>query len=327
MLDNLRRSLVAPLSLALLLSSLMGWVLSPWVALALIFAAFSAGPVMGALVGFAPSRSHVAKGPFYHAALMDLARALCGGAWQLAQLMQQSRLALDAIGRALYRMSVSHRHLLQWTTAATAQAQAQTGFQAILRQHRIEPLLALLLLAALLGAPTPAPWLAAALCLLWAASPLGTWWVSRVCPVDEDLPLTPPEQLYLSGIARDTWRLFERCVGPDDLHLPPDNLQTSPHDMLAHRTSPTNIGLYLLGVACARQLGWIGTQDMLTRLEATAGFLAHAAAPPWSFHELVRHPKWPAPAAHVCLYRGQWQPERPFIGRRPGLPRTGAGSF
>ncbi|BCO28011.1 cyclic beta-(1,2)-glucan synthase NdvB [Rhodoferax lithotrophicus] len=273
MLDNLRRSLVAPLSLALLLSSLMGWVLSPWVALALIFAAFSAGPVMGALVGFAPSRSHVAKGPFYHAALMDLARALCGGAWQLAQLMQQSRLALDAIGRALYRMSVSHRHLLQWTTAATAQAQAQTGFQAILRQHRIEPLLALLLLAALLGAPTPAPWLAAALCLLWAASPLGTWWVSRVCPVDEDLPLTPPEQLYLSGIARDTWRLFERCVGPDDLHLPPDNLQTSPHDMLAHRTSPTNIGLYLLGVACARQLGWIGTQDMLTRLEATLGSL------------------------------------------------------
>ncbi|TXT40499.1 MAG: cyclic beta-1 2-glucan synthetase, partial [Comamonadaceae bacterium] len=172
-----------------------------------------------------------------------------------------------------YRMSVSHRHLLQWTTAATAQAQAQTGFQALLRQHRIEPLWALLLLAALLGAHTPNPWMAAALCLLWAASPLGTWWVSRVCPVDEDLPLTPPEQLYLGGIARDTWRLFERCVGPDDRHLPPDNLQTSPHDMLAHRTSPTNIGLYLLSVACARQLGWIGTQDMLTRLEATLASL------------------------------------------------------
>jgi cyclic beta-1,2-glucan synthetase len=43
--------------------------------------------------------------------------------------------------------------------------------------------------------------------------------------------------------------------------------------MLAHRTSPTNIGLYLLSAACARQFGWIGTQDLLSRLEATLATL------------------------------------------------------
>ena len=87
-------------------------------------------------------------------------------------------------------------------------------------------------------------------------------------------PCRPRDQAYLEGIARDTWRLFERCVGAEDNHLPPDNLQTVPHDMVAHRTSPTNIGLYLLSVACARQFGWIGTQELIARMEATLATLA-----------------------------------------------------
>jgi len=273
MLDNLRRSLVAPLSLALLLATLMGWVLSPWVALALVFAAFSAGPVMGAMVGLAPSRDDLAKAHFYKAALLDVARALLGGLWQLAQLLQHARLALDAMGRALYRMGVSQRHLLQWTTAEVAQAQARTDFKSLLRLHRAEPLYALLLLGSLLWAATPAPWLAGVLCAVWGGSPLWTWWVSKPCPVKAATALTPQQHIYLLGVARDTWRFFERTVGPDDQYLPPDNLQTSPHDMLAHRTSPTNIGLYLLSVTCARQFGWIGTLDLLTRLEATLATL------------------------------------------------------
>ena len=126
----------------------------------------------------------------------------------------------------------------------------------------------------MLAIGTPAPALAVGLCLLWAASPLWTWWVSRPLPARKDAALPPVDQAYLQGIARDTWRFFERCVGPDDNHLPPDNLQTLPQDMLAHRTSPTNIGLYLLSVACAKAFGWIGTEELLTRIEATLATLA-----------------------------------------------------
>ena len=273
MLDNLRRSLVAPMSLALLLMALAGLVMSPWVALALVWVAFSGGPVMGAVAGFSPSHDAVAKGHFYRAAFIDLARALLGGLWLLAQLLQQSLLAFDAIGRALYRMGISHRHLLQWTTAEAAQAHAKTDLPGIIRQHRTEPLLALLLLAILLWVGTPTPGLAVALCLLWAASPVWTWWVSRTFSADEKAQLPPTECAYLTGVARDTWRFFERCVGPEDRYLPPDNLQSTPYDMVAHRTSPTNMGLYLLSVACARQFGWIGTQDLLARLEATLSSL------------------------------------------------------
>ena len=274
MFDNLRRSLVAPMSLALLLLALGSTVVSPWVALALVLAAFSAGPLMGAVAGFSPSRDDIAQRHFYRLAATDLARTLWGGAWLLAQLPAQSMLALDAIARAIHRMAISQRHLLQWTTAAAAQARAQIALPALLRQHAREPVLALLLLAALLAVGTPTPWLATTLCLLWAAAPVWTWWVSRPRPASAEAELPAADRAYLESVARDTWRLFERCVVADDNHLPPDNLQTLPFDMVAHRTSPTNIGLYLLSAACARQFGWIDTPQMIQRMEATLATLS-----------------------------------------------------
>ncbi len=273
MFDNLRRSLVAPMSMVLLLVSLASGVVSPWAALALVAAAFAAGPLMGALAGFWPTRDDLARRHFYQQALTDLVRALWGGLWHLALLLEQALQATDAVVRALYRMLASRRHLLQWTTAATAQAQATTHFAALARRHWRSPALALVLLFALLYAATPAPVTALLLCLAWAGAPVWIWLVSRPQPSSHKAVLQATDRLYLEGIARDTWRLFERCVGPADNHLPPDNLQTSPHDMVAHRTSPTNIGLYLLVVACARQFGWIGTQDLLERLEATLATL------------------------------------------------------
>ncbi len=273
MFDNLRRSLVAPMSLGLLVLTLLVPVISPWAALALVIAGFCAGPLMGAVAGFSPSRDDLAKQHFYREAAMDLSRALTGGLWHLVQLLAQSWLALDAIGRTLYRLTVSHRLLLQWTTAAAAQASAKTGLGALARQHWREPLGATLLFGALLLGGSPHPMLALALCLVWGASPLWVWWVSGGHPVHVLAELAPAQRVYLEGVARDTWRLFERCVVEQDHHLPPDNLQTAPHDMVAHRTSPTNIGLYLLSAACARQFGWIGTQELLARLDATLATL------------------------------------------------------
>nr|WP_295784022.1 glucoamylase family protein [Rhodoferax sp.] len=273
MLDNLRRSLVAPLSLVFLLASLAGGAVSPVAALALVFLAFSAGPLMGALAGFSPRQVDLAKRRFFVEAAVVLGRALAGGVWHVAQLLQQSLLAVDAIARALHRSFVSRRQLLQWTTAAVAQARARTSLAAIARLHGVEPVVALALLAMLLLAGTPHPVFASLLCAVWAGSPIWIWWASRPQPPATDAMLSAFDAVYLDGIARDTWRLFERCVGADDNYLPPDNLQLAPHDMVAHRTSPTNIGLYLLSAACARQFGWIGTQDLLGRLDATLATL------------------------------------------------------
>jgi cyclic beta-1,2-glucan synthetase len=289
MVDNLRRSLVAPASLALLVLALLapslllpvgqavGLALSPIGVLVLVLAAFTAGPLMGAVAGLAPSHDDIAKRPFYAQAGAELARALGGGLWHLSQLLAHALMSLDAIARALWRTLVSRRHLLQWTTAAAAQAAAQHRLAGVLRVHWFEPLAAAVLAVVLWASGTPHLALGLGLCTLWALAPVLTWWASRESAASgsgqRDPPVSAANLAKLEGVARDSWRFFERCVGPQDLYLPPDNLQTDPYDMVAHRTSPTNIGLYLLSAACARQFGWIGTQDLLQRLEATLATL------------------------------------------------------
>jgi cyclic beta-1,2-glucan synthetase len=286
-LDNLRRSLVPPAALAGLCLTLAGAGLSPWRTLLLVLLALGAGPLMGALAGSTPSRRQVARRPFCHQVATDWLRALGATLWTFALLLHDALDAADAIVRALYRIFVSHRHLLQWTTAEAAQAAAADAsamsLRGTLRRHAREPVAAATLLAALWALDTPLQGLSLTLCLLWGAAPLWTWWASRP---SADLMAWPRaalalptraassvEQRLLATLARDTWRYFERCVGAQDHHLPPDNLQTAPHPILAHRTSPTNIGLYLLSTACARRFGWIDTADLLARLEATLGTL------------------------------------------------------
>ena len=273
MLDNLRRSLVAPISLALLLLVLVTGVIPVSAALLVVAAAFSAGPLLGALAGLAPNRDDVALRLFYRHAGADLLRALMLGVWHGAQLLQLSLMQLDAIGRALYRQAVSHRLLLQWTTAAQAQAAAKTDLRALLRQHRRVPIAAAVLLAALIGAAAlgaPVQWPAAiALLLVWSGAGLWTWLASRPIHRPRQDALDEEGRTYLADLARDTWRFYENHIGAGDHHLPPDNVQLTPHVMVAHRTSPTNIGLYLLATACAREMGFIGVTSMARRLRDT----------------------------------------------------------
>ena len=269
MIDNLRRSLVPPVSLALLVTSLAGNALSPWAALLLAMAAFSAGPILGAVAGFAPSRDDLSRIFFYRLAFIDLGRAVSGGLWWLAQLLQQAMLSTDAIFRALYRMAISRRKLLQWMPMAAAEAKTSVELVVLIRRHWTIALAASLIFVALMALATPHPYLAAFLCLCWSASAVWTWRFSAPGQKNEGTALAASDRSYLLGIAKDSWRLFERCVGVADHHLPPDNLQTMPYDMVAHRTSPTNIGLYLMSVACAREFGWITAQEMTDRVENT----------------------------------------------------------
>lgn len=266
MADNLRRALLAPACVALLVLALFTSALPPGWALAGVATAFALGPLLGALAALVPTRHSIAWRHFFAAGATELARALGGAAWQCVQLAAQSRLALDAALRSLWRLAVSRRRLLEWTTAAQAQAQAGSRLIPFLRIDALPTLLCL----ALAGAATqgPHPWLGPLILSLWACAPLLSWWGSRV-PTQPDQPLTRAERDYADTLARDTWRFFEQVVGPDDHHLPPDNLQIDPQPALAHRTSPTNIGMYLLAACCAERFGWIDPGALALRLAAT----------------------------------------------------------
>jgi cyclic beta-1,2-glucan synthetase len=105
----------------------------------------------------------------------------------------------------------------------------------------------------------------------WSLSPLIAVYVSRVRSKDRK-PLSARDVRTGRIVARRTWRFFEAFVGDEDHWLPPDNFQEDP-EILAHRTSPTNIGLLLLSTVAAYDFGYVGLIELLERIEFTVGSL------------------------------------------------------
>ena len=71
--------------------------------------------------------------------------------------------------------------------------------------------------------------------------------------------------------------------------------------VVAHRTSPTNIGLYLLSVVAARDFGWLGTLETVERLEATLATMSRLRALPRPFLQLVRHARSASAGSEIHL--------------------------
>ena len=109
---------------------------------------------------------------------------------------------------------------------------------------------------------------AAAFVIAWIASPAIARWTSLSPLVAGRLPVSVADARALRLVARRTWRFFETFVTPTDHMLPPDNFQEDPRPVVAHRTSPTNLGVYLLSAVSARDFGWAGTLETIDRLEA-----------------------------------------------------------
>ena len=236
--------------------------------------AFFAGPLMGAVAGFLPSRDDVRQAHFYRQALADLAAR---DAWR--RLARGAAAAARADGRATPSCARSTAWpsatatCLQWTTAAAAQAQAHDRLAALLRRHWAVAWRRRAARAALMAAGTPRPRSPVPVPALGRCRRCGPGGSAGRGRRAATMPCSAADRDYLLGIARDTWRLFERCVGAEDHHLPPDNLQTAPHDMVAHRTSPTNIGLYLLATMLRPRVRLDRPQELLDRLEATLASL------------------------------------------------------
>ena len=266
-LDNLRRSLVPSSLLALLL---VGWLLLPhalsWTAA--VLAMVLVPPLLSALLDLVQKPREVRLDQHLRAALQAGAQHFERMLLALAWLPHEVQYSLDAIVRTLWRMTISRRHMLQWQTSSDVARKASNAPGALWRLLWVGPALALLLTAALL-LMRPHTWLIASpLLLLWLASPGITRWISSPRRSTQFAP-SAAQQQFLRALARKTWAFFDAHVGPADHWLPPDNLQEMPTPTLAHRTSPTNIGLALLANLAAHDFGFLSSGRLLERTAQT----------------------------------------------------------
>ena len=269
MTDNLRRTLLMPCAVLTLIA---GWVWphsSPLCWTAFIVAIITIPTLFPTLAGLLPRRPGVSKRSHLRATWRDLSSAVSQAALTLTTMAHQAWSMADAILRTLLRTFITHRRMLEWTPTAHVALRVPSDVPGFYRRMSGALVIAIAGAAVVTTQHPAALPVALPLLVLWTLSPAIARWVSLPGTVVHTEPLSPADEQRLRLVARRTWRYFTTFVTAESNWLPPDNFQETPLPVIAQRTSPTNIGLYLLSGIAARDFGWVGTLDIVDRIEAT----------------------------------------------------------
>ncbi|HUE94678.1 GH36-type glycosyl hydrolase domain-containing protein [Pseudomonas sp.] len=263
-LDNLRRSLEPAAFLAMLL---WGWFSVDQALLwtLMVLGLVLAQPLLAALLELLRKPHDIPLGQHLlvtlRTALEHFSRALLSLVW----LPFEALISLDAIGRSLWRMLISQKRLLQWNPSREVERSSGNDLPGLYRLMWVAPLTALSCAALLLNTPLVLA-VASPLLLLWLSGPAIAWRLSRSVAQQAFAP-SADELRFLRNLTRKTWAFFDQHVGPLDNWLPPDNIQEQPSLVIAHRTSPTNMGMALLSHLAAYDFGYLSAGRLLARLD------------------------------------------------------------
>ena len=265
-LDNLRRALVPPAVLALVVIDLcLG---SGGLACAALGILWLVTPIIAGGLATPRRADHIRWRVHLNGVGRRFVSELAGLGLTLVMLPAEALLSLHALVVALWRTHVSGKKRLAWMTSSDAERLAHSDVLGIYRSLWSCPFAGLALLTAL---PVVAPATQVVMVLFagaWLVAPLIAWWLSR--PLKPAITrLSGADRDLVALIARTTWRWFETFVTESEHWLPPDNVQEQPVALIAHRTSPTNIGMALLADLAANDLGYLPTNTLIERCGRT----------------------------------------------------------
>jgi cyclic beta-1,2-glucan synthetase len=261
--DNLRRAALPSALLALLIS---GWTFSAnpvfWTLLVTVI-------LMIPLFSFVLSRILHYSFPEIKTSLVELRIIILRTFITIALLPFEAYQSLDAFVRVAYRRLISHRYLLQWIPSDYIyNANTNRGLDSLL-QLIWGPFFAIMTLAAVFLIHVPSLSLALPFCCFWILSPLIIYLINQPISTQMDHRISEDDKKLLRKIARKTWCYFHDFVGPKTHWLPPDNYQTALTVEVAQRTSPTNIGFWLLSILGAYDFHYITCDEVFEKIVLT----------------------------------------------------------
>ena len=266
--DNLRRSLVSPALLALLVG---GWLFAQgteWSPILLVTAVVFLPPLLATMIELIRKPEDRDLQVHLTQAAKAAGRPMTLALLTLILLPYDTLICLHAILRSGVRMLFTRRGLMLWQLPSYAIRNARRTAAEFFQEMWIAPLLAVILVLPLGHTRAVTLLLPAPILLLWLVSPMVAWWISR--PLSSPASnLSGAQRAFLRTSARRTWRFFAEFVGPQDNWLPPDNFQEYPVPVIASRTSPTNMGMALLANMAACDFGYISIGEFLRRTENT----------------------------------------------------------
>ena len=258
MFDNLRRSFVPVFIMAALTLSMFISLHSLfWAGLIAVFTVLSTLFISSTDMLF---RRDPRSKQRYHSTIVT---GFSGGALQsvsrLILLPYEAYVHFSAICVAIWRMSVSRKNMLHWLVSVKSEQQSKTG---LVHHYKVMFPAVLLGIMAVLFSGTV---FKVAVGALWMLSPIYAMLLSR--PYWKKEQLAEAEKGYLMECAADIWRYFSDFLSEEDNFLPPDNVQEVPAVGIAHRTSPTNIGLGIVSVLTAAKLELATKEEAVNLLQ------------------------------------------------------------
>jgi cyclic beta-1,2-glucan synthetase len=261
--DNLRRSLMAA---ALTLLLLLGWAVLPsaWFWTLAAIGILLIPSLMPSLLNVFKKPVDVTLGQHLAAEVRSARRHFVQAVFTLACLPHEAFFSLDAVVRVGWRMLITHKRLLQWNLSEDSDRQSRMDLAASLASNVVCPCSGRCRRNLSGRFEAGRAWRGGPILGLWFASPAIAWWISQPL-ARQRTKLTADQTLFLKTLSRKTWAFFETFVGPEDHWLPPDNYQEHSDPVVAHRTSPTNMGLALLANLSAYDFGYISAGQLLER--------------------------------------------------------------
>ncbi|MFL0268601.1 GH36-type glycosyl hydrolase domain-containing protein [Candidatus Clostridium radicumherbarum] len=196
-------------------------------------------------------------------------------------LPYQAYLMLDAIIRTLYRLLISKKKLLEWQTAADVEAKLGKNMNNFINSMWPGSLIAIIIEILAFRVSLESGLLTIPSTFLWFLSPIIAYYISKELKAKE-YTLKEEEVKLLRKLSRKTWAYFEDFVNAENNYLAPDNYQEAPPNGVAHRTSPTNMGMGLTSNLAAYDLGYIGIiefterlDNIITSMESLKGYKGH----------------------------------------------------
>lgn len=185
--------------------------------------------------------------------------------YELCASGHMAYIAADASFRAIWRMKVSGAKLLEWVTAVESDSIDKNSIFYYIKKC---------IFSAVVGAGlfffAPA-YPAKLLGLAYFLFPIYAYFESKSLGNNGSdivtVNFTSEDKKYILARTKEMWGFFADNVDKKSNFLPPDNIQLSPAEHTAYRSSPTNIGFYLVSTLAAKDLGFINLDEMITRLE------------------------------------------------------------
>ncbi|HKJ46892.1 MAG TPA: glucoamylase family protein [Balneolales bacterium] len=270
--DNLRRS-ITPFSILIFL--LLGWTIYPgaslfWTIAAVFIFAF---PIYNDFITAIFRKSPRATWKIYFEKILsDLKANSMQAVMSFVMLAHQAILQVGAVVLTIWRMFLTKKNLLEWTSAYHTELETGNNLLSYIVYMRSSVIWGIIALALTDLTHPVALVFVFPIAGSWIAAPFIAWYISQAAKYEKE-ELTAEEKEKLRVYARRTWLFFHKFVGPDHSWLPPDNVQEEPAGEPAPRTSPTNIGLALLSTQSAYDFGYLTRDEFLFRLGEMLGSL------------------------------------------------------